>query len=151
MPAETLTYGDLAARLEISLDAARSLARRLRLPRSRSSDGKALVTADVDDIRQGRSPVAGRIRIEALQAEVTRLESTAAMYRTDFERERDRAERLASTLVDLAAETASAKEAAARLEGELAALMRIRTREQPPGRLGRLAASVVSADRKALR
>jgi len=86
-----------------------------------------------------------------LQAEIARLAATAAMHRADFERERDRAERLAATLVDLAAETAAAKEAAARFEGELAALVRIRAREQPPGRLGRLAASVVSADRKALR
>ena len=150
MPVETLTYGALAARLDISIDAARSLARRLCLPRSRSTDGKALVTADVDEIKQSRSPVAGRIRIEALQAEVARLGSTAAMHRADFERERDRAEQLAAALAELAAETASAKEAAARLEGELAA-MRSRAREQPPGRLGRLAASVVSADRKALR
>lgn len=148
MPVETLTYDALAGQLDISLDAARSLARRLRLPRSRSSDGKALVSADVDEIRQRRSPVAGRIRIEALQAEVARLESTAAMHRADFERERDRAEHLAAALVNLAAETASAKEAAARLEGELATL-RSRVREQPPGRLGRLAASVVSADRRA--
>jgi len=50
MPVEMLTYGALAARLDISVEAARAFARRLRLPRSRSSDGKALVAVDLDSL-----------------------------------------------------------------------------------------------------
>jgi hypothetical protein len=151
MPVEMLTYGALAARLDISLEAARSLAKRLRLPRSLSSDGKAHVTVDVDEIMHNRRfSIAGKMKIEALQAEIARLETNAAMHRADFERERDRAERLAAELVKLAAETMAAKEATARLEGELTAL-RIRAQEQPPSRLRRLTASVVDADRRACR
>jgi hypothetical protein len=151
MPVEMLTYGALAARLDISLKAARSLASRLRLPRSLSSDGKALVSVDVGKIgHRRRPPVARNIKTETLQAEIARLESTAAMHRADFERERERADRLAAELVKLTAETISAKEATARLEDELEAV-RIVGQEQPPSRLRRLTASVVEADRRASR
>jgi len=44
MAIEMLNYADLAARLQVSPEAARALAKRLRLPRSRGNDGKALVT-----------------------------------------------------------------------------------------------------------
>ena len=40
MPVEMLTYAALGARLKISSEAARSLVKRLRLPRSLSHDGK---------------------------------------------------------------------------------------------------------------
>ena len=40
MPSEMLTYLDLANRLKTSPEAARALARRLRLPRTRGNDGK---------------------------------------------------------------------------------------------------------------
>jgi chromosome segregation ATPase len=149
MSLETLTYSALAARLDISVEAARSLAKRLRLPRVLSSDGKAVVTVDVDKIGQSRRfSSAGKTEIESLRADIARLESTAAMHRADFERERDRADRLAAELVKLTAEAMSAKEATARLEGELTAL-RVRSQEQPPSRLRRLTASVVEADRRA--
>ena len=46
MSVEILTYGALGARLNISPEAARSLAKRLRLPRSLSEDGRALVSID---------------------------------------------------------------------------------------------------------
>ena len=39
-----LTYAGLAERLKISPEAARALAKRLRLQRSRSNDGKTLVS-----------------------------------------------------------------------------------------------------------
>jgi hypothetical protein len=150
MPAEMLTYGALAARLAISVGATRSLVWRLRLPRSLSSDGRTLVTVDADEIRQRRSPVACNMKILTLQAEIARLASTAAMYRADFERERERADHLAAELVKLMTETMTAKATAARLEGELSAL-RVGAQEQPPGRLRRLTASVVEADRRACR
>src|SRR5215510_1430792 len=51
MSVETLTYAALGAHLKISPEAARSLAKRLRLPRSLSHDGKALVTVDLAEIR----------------------------------------------------------------------------------------------------
>lgn len=151
MPVETLTYGALAERLEISAKAARSLATRLRLPRSLANDGKALVTVDVGEIKhRRRPPVARTNEIEALRAQLARLEASAAMHRADFERERERADRLALELLEATAETARAKEATARLEGEVAAL-RMGTQAQAPSRLRRLAAAVVDADRRALR
>jgi hypothetical protein len=150
MPVEMLTYGALATRLAISVGAARSLVWRLHLPRSLSSDGRTLVTVDADEIRQRRSPVACNMKILTLQAEIARLASTAAMYRADFERERERADHLAAELVKLMTETMTAKATAARLEGELSAL-RVGAQEQPPGRLRRLTASVVEADRRACR
>jgi hypothetical protein len=150
MPVETMTYGALAARLAISVGAARSLVWRLRLPRTRSSDGTTLVTVDADEVTRNRSPVACNVKIVTLQAEIARLTATATMYRADFERERERAEHLAAELVKLMTETMSAKATAARLEGELSAL-RVDAHEQPTSRLRRLAASVVEADRRASR
>ena len=131
MSVEMLTYAALGARLKISPEAARSLAKRLRLPRSLSPDGKALVSVDLAEIRHTPRPPstrqAGNIallttKIETLQAEIARLETSAASHRADFERERERADRLMAELLQATAETMAAKEAAARLEGELAAL-----------------------------
>src|SRR5713101_871422 len=130
MSVETLTYGALGARLKISPEAARSLAKRLRLPRSLSDDGKALVSVDLAEIRHTPRPPGGRqagniavaAKIEALNAEIARLEARAADHRADFERERERADRLAVELLQATAETMAAKEATARLEGEVAAL-----------------------------
>jgi hypothetical protein len=85
-----------------------------------------------------------------LQAEITQLEARAAGHRADFERERERADRLMSELLQATAETMAAKEATARLEGELAAL-RIGGQQQAARRLGHLAATIVEADRKACR
>jgi len=127
MPAETLTYAALGGRLTISPKAARSLAKRLRLPRSLSDDGKALVSVDLAEIRHTPRPPGRReagnaalaAKIVALQAEIARLEATAAGHRADFERERERADRLMVELQQATAETMAAKEATARLEGFL--------------------------------
>jgi hypothetical protein len=149
MPIEILTYDALAARLEISPEAARAVVRRLRLPRSRSSDGRALVTVDVDEIRHRRRAPAGcTVQIEALQADLARLCSTVALHRADFDRERERADGLAAELATLTIEVASVKETAKQLEGELGTL-RVLVQRQPPSRLARLTASVVEADRRA--
>ena len=163
MPLETLTYSALGARLTISAKAARSLVRRLRLPRSLSDDGKALVSVDLAELRHTPRPPghreAGNVglaaKIVALQAEIARLETTAAGHRADFERERERADRLMVELLQATAETMAAKEAMARLEG----LMRSdgRTGGSIDGhgvaarRPAHLAADLVAADRKALR
>jgi hypothetical protein len=164
MPVEILTYAALGARLTISPTAARSLAKRLRLPRSLSDAGKALVSVDLAEIRHTPRPpgcreagnVALAANIVALQAEIARLEATAAGHRADFERERERGDRLTVELLQATAETMAAKEATARLEGEVAALRTvgraggsINSHGQVARRLGHLTATLVEADRRA--
>src|SRR2546430_6128842 len=169
MSVEMLTYAALGARLKISPVAACSLAKRLRLPRSLSDHGKALVSVDLAEIRHTpRSPggrQAGNIallaaKIEALKAEIARLEARAADHRADFERERERerADRLTVELLQATAETMAAKEVTARLEGEVAALRTggraggsIDSHGQAARRLGHLDATIMEADRKACR
>ena len=118
MPVETLTYAALGARLKISADAARLLAKRLGLPRSLAPDGKALVTADPAEMRHTPRPPGTRqagiialltTKIETLQAEIALLEAREAAHRTDFERERERADRLMVELLQATAETMAAK------------------------------------------
>ena len=154
MSVETQTYPALGTRLKISPEAARSLARRLRLPRSLSDDGKGLVSVDFAEIRHTRRPRGGRqagniavftAKIEALEAEIARLEARAADNRADFECERERADRLTFELL----QTMAANEAAARLEGEVAALRTggraggsIDSQGQAARRLGHLAAAM---------
>ena len=164
MPIETLTYAALGTRLKISPEAARSLARRLRLPCSRSDDRKALVSIDLAEIRHTPRPPNSRrasniapltVKTDALQAEIAQLQETAAGHRADFERERERAEGLMVKLLQATAETMAAQEATARLEGEVAAMRSaggsINSHEQAARRLGHLAATIVEADRKACR
>ena len=163
MSVETLTYAALGARLKISAVAARSLAKRLRLPRSLSDDGKALVCVDLAEIRHTHRPPAGRqagniALFESLQAAIAGLEARAADHRADFERERERADRLTVELLQVTAEVMAAKEVAARLEGEVVALRTggraggsIDSHGQAARRLGHLAATIVEADRKASR
>jgi hypothetical protein len=162
MPVEMLTYAALGARLKISPEAARSLCKRLQLPRSLSSNGKVLVSIDLAEIRHTpRPPGIGQpgnivllaTKIEALQAEIARLEAAATSHRADFERERDRADRLMVELLQATAETMAAKEATARLEGELAGTgdRSASVQAQAGRRLGHLAATIVGADRKACR
>ena len=148
----------------ISAGAARSLAARLRLPRSLSDDGKTMVSVDLAEIRHTRRPrgrrEAGNVaplaaRIVALQAEIIRLEATAAGHRADFERERERADRLMVELLQATAETMAAKETTARLEGFLRASGRMGRSIDGHGmaarRPGLQAADLVAADRKAHR
>jgi hypothetical protein len=167
MSVEALTYAALGNRLNISPEAARSLARRRRLPRSLSVDGKALVSVDLAGIRHTPRPPGGRqagsivlfaAKIEALKAEIARLEARAADDRADFERECERADRLAVELLQATAEIMAAKETTARLEGEVAALRTdgragrpIDSQGRTASRLGHLAATIVEADRKACR
>ena len=163
MSLETLTYAALGARLKISAVAARSLAKRLRLPRSLSDDGKALVCVDLAEIRHTPRPPSGRqagniALFESLKAAIARLEAGAADHSADFERERERADRLEIELLQATAEVMAAKEVTARLEGEVVAL---RTGGRAGGsidghghaarRPGHLAADLVAADRKAFR
>ena len=66
-----LTYADLSARLNISREAARALARRRRLPRSRSEDGKALVSVDLSELRYTPRPRRAR-RADPLDASMAK-------------------------------------------------------------------------------
>ena len=61
-------------------------------------------------------------RAVRLMAELAKVEATAGGHRADFERERDRAERLMAELLKSTADTMAAREATARLKGELMAL-----------------------------
>ena len=167
MSVEFLTYGALGARLNISPEAARSLAKRLRLPRSLSDDGRALVSVDLAELRHTPQPPRRRqagdaalltAKVAALQSEIARLEATATGHRTDFERERERADRLMVEVLQATAETTAAKEATARLEGEVAALRSggraggsVDSHGEATRRVGHLAAALVEADRKAAR
>ncbi|MET4331981.1 hypothetical protein ABIB80_007843 [Bradyrhizobium sp. i1.15.2] len=168
MCVELLTYADLGAQLSISREAARSLARRRRLPRSQSEDGKALVSVDVSELRYTPRPRRARrapidaslaqieaVKIEAFKAEVARLEAVATAYRAVFERER--ADRLAVELTQAAAETTAANAWAAILENEVAVLRNGRhaggaiAGQAARRRLGHLAAAIVEADRPSRR
>ena len=163
MSVEMLTYAALGARLNVSPKAARSVSRRLGLPRSLSDDGKALVRVDLAEIRHTPRPPRGNsallaAKIEALKAEIARLETMAADHSADFERERERADRLAVELLQATAEMIAAKEMTARLEDEVAAQRGggqsgglTDSHGQAARRLGHLAASIVQADRKAYR
>jgi hypothetical protein len=163
MTIDTLTYAELGARLTISPMAARSLAKRLRLPRSHSDDGKALVSVDLAELRHTpRAPgrreagnVALTAKIMAMQAEIARLEAVAAGHRADFERERERADRLMVELLQAHAEMTAAKEATARHEGFLRSGGRMNGPLDSHGLAARrpasLAADLVAGDRKAAR
>jgi chromosome segregation ATPase len=164
MSVEILTYGALGARLNISPVAARSLARRLQLPRSLSDDGKALVSVDLAEIkhtpqspgrRQSDDVAQWTTMVAALHVEIAQLEASVAGHRADFEHERERADRLMAELLQATAEATAAREVAARLEGEVAVL-RARARtdssiDKAERQLGQLAATLVEADRKAAR
>jgi hypothetical protein len=108
----------------------------LRLPRQRANDGKALVAVDVAELNHkpmlrtvtGRSPddpraiaAALKTRIETLEAELAKLEAAAAVHRADFERERERGDRLMAEVLKTTADLMAAREAAAKLAIELAA------------------------------
>jgi hypothetical protein len=150
MSIESLTSADLAGRLGTSREAARSLVRRLRLPRQMANDGTVRVNVDLSDVQYRSAPRrsshgdgadvdALKAQIEQLQAKVTKLEThkssievIAAGHRADFERERERSDKLMANTMSLAAAAMSARLKATRLESELAARrsqfwMRLRT------------------------
>ena len=81
----------------------RALVKRLRLPRQRANNGKALVAVAPRNQSppEGHRTITGRAPprktcIKTLEAEVGRLEAAAAVHRADFERERERCDRLAA-------------------------------------------------------
>ena len=139
MTTESLTYSELGDRLGSSPEAARSLARRLRLLRKPGNDGKVRVIVDLAEIHYKPVPASSpdgpqadnsalNAQIEQLQAELARLEvekscleARVAGHRSDFERERDRCDKLLAETLVLTKVAMSARENAARLEGEVSA------------------------------
>lgn len=111
MPIEQLTYLQIADRLGVSAEAARAIVKRNRLPRSRSNDGKTLVAVDLEEVRHkplpARSPrgdhpitdaVAGlKARLANLETELAAEQQRSAGHRADYERERERADRMVTT------------------------------------------------------
>jgi hypothetical protein len=130
MAIEMLTYAALAERLKISPEAARALAKRLRLQRSRSNDGKTLLSVDLAEIqhtpKSARSPPGDRLdkgKMETLLAEIAKLKELAAGHRADFERERDRFDRTMNELLRATTDATLAREETAYLKGEAAAML----------------------------
>jgi hypothetical protein len=136
MNTESLTYSELGERLGCSPEAARSLSRRLRLVRKPGNDGRVRVIVDLADIQYRPAPIrspagpqpdidALKAQIEQLQSDLAKLETeknyleaSVAEHRADFEHERDRCDRLIAETLVLNKVAMSAREAAARLEGE---------------------------------
>ena len=133
MAIEMLSYSQLGERLSCSPEAARALVKRLHLPRQKANDGRVLVSVDLSEVNHkpmpARSPAdhhpittSLKARVAALQAELAKVEASAACHRADFERERERLDRLMVELLRATLDTLTAKEASARLDGELAVL-----------------------------
>jgi hypothetical protein len=131
MPAGTLTYAAITDRLGFSSGAFRAFVNWLRLPRQHSNNGNAPVAVDLVErstvtarsLEDDQSVVAAlTARIGTLEAEFARVEAAAAVHRADFERERERCERLMAEVLKATAELMAAREATARIAGELAAL-----------------------------
>ncbi len=130
MSAETLTSVAISDRLGFSSGALRAFVNRLWLPRQRRNSGNAVVAVGLAE----RPTVAARsseddpsvvatltARITTLESEFARVEAAAAVHRADFERERERCERLMAEVLKSTAELMAAREATARMAGELAA------------------------------
>ena len=118
MPTEQLSYAQMAERLSVSTEAARALVKRHRLPRSRSNDGKTLVAVDLGELHH--RPLPGRssrgyqavtdvgatlkARIATLEANLAAEQQSSAGHRADFERERERTDRMVTIQDRLIAE-----------------------------------------------
>ena len=131
MSVETLTSPAITDRLGFSSGGFRAFVNRLFPPRQRRNNGNALVSVDVAErpavvarSSENEQSVVATLtaRITTLEAEFARVEAAAAAHRADFERERERSERLMAEVLKSTAELMAAREATARLTGELAAL-----------------------------
>jgi hypothetical protein len=118
MPVEQLTYGQIAERLGVTSEAARAIAKRNRLPRSRANDGKTLVAIDLEEIQHkplpARSPRGDqsvidvgatlKAKVAELEAELAAEQQRSAGHRADYERERERTDRMVTTQDRMVAE-----------------------------------------------
>jgi hypothetical protein len=130
MSVETLPRAGFADRLGF-LSAFQALVNRFRLPRQPRKADTTHMTVDLaaSPAVAARSPVDDHslvatltARIETLEADFAKVEAAAALHRADFERERERCERLMVEVLKGTAELMAAREAAAKMAGELAAL-----------------------------
>jgi hypothetical protein len=129
MSAEMFTHPGMTGRLGFP-SALQSLVNRLRPSRYRGRDDNARMTVDRESptvtarSSEGDQSVVATLtaRIETLEADFAKVEAAAAMHRADFERERERCERPMAEVLKSTAELMAAREAAARIAGELAAL-----------------------------
>ena len=105
MPAEQLTFAQIAERLSVSPEAVRAIVKRHRLPRSRRNDGKTLAAIDLKEIRSVTDVVTTlKARVAELETELAQAEERSAGHRVDFERERERADQLVTTQDRMVAE-----------------------------------------------
>jgi hypothetical protein len=130
MPADMLTYGRITDRLSFS-SAFEALVNRFRPQRQRRNDGHEFTTVGLAEhptvttrsAESDQSVVATlTARIQTLESDFAKVEAAAAMHRADFERERERCERLIAEVLKSTAELIATREAAAKLAGELAAV-----------------------------
>jgi hypothetical protein len=107
----TITYAGIIDRPGFS-SAIQGFVNRLLLPRQRRNNGNALVAVDLSErptvtahLPDERSVVATlTARIETLESEFAKVEAAAAVHRADFERERERCERLMAEVLKATAE-----------------------------------------------
>jgi chromosome segregation ATPase len=138
MAAQLMTYDELATAWGVSREAARKKVEGLHLRRQAGNDGKARVMVDLSEVqhqpakpkRDRRAPSlraeteALQQHVETLRGEVERLLALTASHRADFERERDRAEKVTAELVTQVAKLAVLEKE--RAEG-VAALQMVQT------------------------
>jgi hypothetical protein len=98
------TYAEAAEKLGVSKQAVRQKVIRGRWPRTRGNDGQARVQIPEQPYPVRTPSVRGpdvatlQAQIEALRAELARAEECSRGHRTDYERERERADQLLATL-----------------------------------------------------
>jgi hypothetical protein len=105
----TITYAGIIDRPGFS-SAIQGFVNRLRLPRQHKNNGNALVAVDLSErptvtahLPDEQSVVATlTARIETLESEFAKVEAAAAIHRADFERERERCERLMAEVLQTA-------------------------------------------------
>jgi hypothetical protein len=129
MPAGMLSYAGITDYLGLS-SPFQAFVNWFRMPRQRRSDGIAPVSVEFTESPTITSSPASDpsvvatlpARIENLESDFARVEAAAATHRADFERERERCERLMAEVLKATADLMAAREAAAMLAGEIAAL-----------------------------
>src|SRR3954463_3860243 len=127
MPAQLMTYDQLAAAWGVSREAARKKVEALHLPRQTGNDGKARIKIDLAEVehrpmppKRDRRPGGDRAETEALQehvktlrAEVERLAALAESPGAALGGERDRAEKAMAEVIKRAANLVEAEKARA--------------------------------------
>jgi hypothetical protein len=98
---ESLSYAEIGERLGCSPEAARALAKRKQWRRQPGNVDLSEVARPVTPRTPARSPEL-LAKIADLQAELARAETIAAGHRADYERERERGDRLVTELKALA-------------------------------------------------